>query len=196
MGMFGCPRALAPSSLWRSTRYAAMGQLGGVNFPASNCRSKRSDPSTWLVIEDSRSKHKGSFSQQRCILKVPAHYRSRSGQGRGRAVWNMFIHWGSQFRIPKLPEVVKSFGGSGVFGCIAQFRTHDVVVRLLGILGVSSCKARCEGITCTVEALSGSRMKTCFRLTGAWKQAPGNRFLELGSGKVLGQVLWEQGLAF
>ena len=38
--MFGCPRVLAPSSLWRSTRYAAMGQLGGVNFPASNCRSK------------------------------------------------------------------------------------------------------------------------------------------------------------
>lgn len=38
--------------------------------------------STWLVIEDSRSKHKGSFSQQRCILKVPTHYRSRSGQGR------------------------------------------------------------------------------------------------------------------
>ena len=68
--------------------------------------------------------------------------------------------------------------------------------RLPGILGVSSCKARCEGITCTVEALSGSRMKTCFRLTGAWKHAPGNRFLELGSGKVLVQVLWEQGLAF
>ena len=40
MGMFGYPRVLAPSSLWRSTRYAAMGQLGGVNFPASNCRSK------------------------------------------------------------------------------------------------------------------------------------------------------------